>query len=47
VPIANAALKSIELLQNGTRKVYEGYPHGVLTTHADVINPDLLAFIRS
>ena len=46
VPIANAALKSIKLLKNGTLKVYEGYPHGMLTTHADVINPDLLAFIK-
>lgn len=47
VPIANAALKSIKLLRNGTLKVYQGYPHGMLTTHADVINPDLLAFIKS
>ena len=47
VPIANAALKSIKLLKNGTLKVYAGYPHGMLTTHADVINPDLLAFIKS
>ncbi|PTM39521.1 non-heme chloroperoxidase [Bosea sp. 124] len=47
VPIANAALKSIKLLKNGTLKVYKGYPHGMLTTHADAINPDLLAFIKS
>jgi non-heme chloroperoxidase len=46
VPIANAALKSIKLLKNGTLKVYPGYPHGMLTTHADVINPDLLAFVK-
>lgn len=46
VPIADAALKSVKLLKNGTLKVYEGYPHGMLTTHADVINPDLLAFIK-
>ena len=45
VPIADAALKSVKLLKNGTLKVYEGYPHGMLTTHADVINPDLLAFV--
>jgi hypothetical protein len=24
-----------------------GFPHGMATTHADVINADLLAFIRS
>ena len=35
-----------ELLSNATLKIYEGYPHGMLTTHADVINPDLLAFIQ-
>lgn len=47
VPIADAALKSVKLLKNGTLKVYKGYPHGMLTTHADVINPDLLAFFKS
>jgi non-heme chloroperoxidase len=34
-----------KLLKNGTLKVYE-YPHGMATTHADVINVDLLAFIK-
>ncbi|WP_337054687.1 alpha/beta hydrolase [Pseudoxanthomonas sp. USHLN014] len=47
VPIQASALKSIKLLKNGTLKVYKGYPHGMLTTHADVINPDLLAFVKS
>ncbi|MGF9692488.1 MULTISPECIES: alpha/beta fold hydrolase [unclassified Rhizobium] len=47
VPIADAAMKAIKLLKNGTLKVYKGFPHGMLTTHADVINPDLLAFIKS
>ncbi|QHF24505.1 alpha/beta fold hydrolase [Rathayibacter sp. VKM Ac-2804] len=46
VPYRDAALKQHELLQNSTLKIYEGYPHGMLTTHADVINPDLLAFIQ-
>jgi non-heme chloroperoxidase len=46
VPIADAALKSIKLLKNGTLKVYEGFPHGMLTTHAEVLNPDLLAFVK-
>jgi len=46
VPYKDAALKQHELLQNSTLKIYEGYPHGMLTTHADVINPDLLAFIQ-
>jgi non-heme chloroperoxidase len=47
VPIADSAMKSVKLLRNGTLKVYPGFPHGMLTTHADVINPDLLAFVRS
>lgn len=47
VPIANSALLSVKLLRHGTLKIYEGYPHGMCTTHADVINPDLLAFIES
>ena len=46
VPIADSAELSIKLLKNGTLKVYPGYPHGMCTTHAAVINPDLLAFIQ-
>jgi non-heme chloroperoxidase len=46
VPIAAAALLGIKLLRHGTLKVYEGLPHGMCTTHAEVINADLLAFIR-
>jgi len=46
VPIADSALLSVKLLRHGTLKVYPGYPHGMCTTHADVINADLLAFIR-
>jgi non-heme chloroperoxidase len=45
VPIADSALLSAKLLKNATLKVYEGYPHGMCTTHADVINTDLLAFV--
>jgi non-heme chloroperoxidase len=47
VPIGASALKSVKLLKNGTLKVYESFPHGMLTTHADIINPDLLAFVKS
>jgi non-heme chloroperoxidase len=47
VPYQDAAVKQAELLGDSTLKIYEGYPHGMLTTHADVINPDILAFIRS
>jgi non-heme chloroperoxidase len=46
VPYRDAALKQAELLSNATLKIYEGYPHGMLTTHAEIINPDILAFIQ-
>ncbi|WP_417221617.1 alpha/beta fold hydrolase [Achromobacter spanius] len=46
VPIDDASRLAVKLLKNGTLKVYEGFPHGMLTTHAEVINPDLLAFIK-
>lgn len=46
VPIADSAELAIKLLRHGTLKVYPGYPHGMCTTHAEVINRDLLAFIR-
>jgi non-heme chloroperoxidase len=45
VPIADSALLSVKLLKNGTLKVHEGFPHGMCTTHAAVVNPELLAFI--
>lgn len=47
VPIADSAHLSIKLVKNGTLKVYKGYPHGMCTTHPEVINEDLLAFIKS
>jgi non-heme chloroperoxidase len=46
VPIADSALIGIKLLLRGSLKVYPGFPHGMATTHADVINKDILAFIR-
>ena len=46
VPIADSALLSSKLLKNATLKVHPGFPHGMCTTHADVINPELLAFIQ-
>lgn len=46
VPIADSALLSSKLLKNSTLKVYKKFPHGMCTTHADTINPDLLAFIK-
>jgi non-heme chloroperoxidase len=46
VPIANHARLTAKLLKKSTLKVYENFPHGMLSTHADVVNPDLLAFIK-
>jgi pimeloyl-ACP methyl ester carboxylesterase len=46
VPIADAALRSAKLLKQGALKVYEQLPHGMCTTHADVVNADLLACIK-
>ena len=46
VPIADSALLAAKLVKNGTLKIYEGLPHGMCTTHPDIINPDLLAFIK-
>jgi non-heme chloroperoxidase len=47
VPIVAAGLKSAKILKNGTLKVYPGFPHGMCQIHADTINPELLAFIKS
>lgn len=45
VPYRNAAVLQDRLLRNSTLKIYPGYPHGMHTTHADIINADILAFI--
>jgi non-heme chloroperoxidase len=47
VPIADSALLAVKLLKKGELKVYKGFPHGMATTHADIINQDLLAFIKA
>jgi non-heme chloroperoxidase len=47
VPYADAGPLSAKLVQHGTLKTYHGYPHGMPTTNADVINPDLLAFFKT
>jgi non-heme chloroperoxidase len=46
VPYADAGPLSAKLLRNSTLKTYEGYPHGMPTTHAEHINADILAFIN-
>src|SRR3954453_5645116 len=47
VPYADSAPLSAKLLKNGTLKTKKDYPHGMITTQADVINADLLAFFKS
>jgi non-heme chloroperoxidase len=47
VPIADSAPLSAKLLKNSRLKVYENLPHGMCTTHADIVNPELLAFVKS
>jgi non-heme chloroperoxidase len=45
VPCANHAPRTVKLLKHGTLKIYRNFPHGMCTTHAETVNPDLLAFI--
>lgn len=47
VPLAISSTLSAKLLRHATLKVYPGLPHGLCTTHADMINADLLAFITA
>ena len=47
VPYKNAALLQDKLLANSVLKIYPFFSHGMHTTHADTINADILAFIRS
>jgi non-heme chloroperoxidase len=46
VPIDNSARLTVQLLLKGTLKIYPGLSHGMATTHPEVINPDLLEFVR-
>jgi non-heme chloroperoxidase len=47
VPYEDAGVLSAKLVKNAVLKIYKGFPHGMCTTHADTINADLLAFIKS
>jgi len=46
VPIGASALLSSKIVKNATLKVYPGFPHGMCSTHKDVVNADLLAFLK-
>ncbi len=47
VPIGNSALLSSKLVEGATLKVYRGAPHGLVDTHKQQLNEDLLAFLRA
>jgi non-heme chloroperoxidase len=47
VPIGASALLSSKIIKNATLKVIKGAPHGLCTTHKDVVNDELLAFLKS
>src|SRR5258708_40002906 len=46
VLIADSELLSAKLVKNGTLKIYPGLSHGMCTPHAEVINQDLLDFVK-
>jgi non-heme chloroperoxidase len=46
VPIGAAALRSAKLVKDATLKVYPGGPHGLVDTHKEELNADLLAFLN-
>lgn len=47
VPIGNSAHKAIHLVRDGTLRTYPGLSHGLFATHPDLLNADMLAFIRA
>jgi non-heme chloroperoxidase len=46
VPYVASGPMSARLLKNGTLKTYKDLPHGMITTQADIVNADILAFIK-
>lgn len=46
VPLADSAMLSSKIITNTILKVYKGAPHGMCTTHKEMVNRDLLAFIK-
>jgi non-heme chloroperoxidase len=47
VPIGAAALVSSKLVKDPTLKVYKGAPHGLIATHKEQLNADLLLFLKA
>jgi non-heme chloroperoxidase len=46
VPIEDSSMLTAKIVKNATLKVIPGAPHGLCTTHADVVNKELLAFLQ-
>ena len=46
VPITVGGDRSSKLIRNATYKVYKGAPHGLMSTHLEQFNADLLDFAR-
>src|SRR2546422_700542 len=46
VPIGDSALLSSKLIKNAKLKVYKGAPHGLCSTHKDMVNEELITFIK-
>ncbi len=47
VPFHDAGELTAKIVKGAQLKVYPGFPHGMLQIHADVLNPDLLAFVKA
>jgi non-heme chloroperoxidase len=47
VPIADSALLAVKLLKAGTLKTYPGLSHGMHTTHHEIVDAEILAFINN
>jgi non-heme chloroperoxidase len=46
VPLAISSAVATKIVKGSTLKVYPGFPHGMCTTHKNVINEDLLEFLK-
>lgn len=46
VPFADSGMLSSKMIKDAVLKVYHDAPHGIPTTHKDMINRDILSFIR-
>jgi non-heme chloroperoxidase len=47
VPIGASALAAAKIVKDAQLKIYKGAPHGICTTHKDLINADLVEFIKT